>query len=232
MTEWTLTLNEKPIKRFNIKEGWELIIGRGTEADVIVDNTAISRQHSSLGLKNGQYILKDLGSLNGTFVNGNKIEGITPISTQDFVNLGKFRLSIAEDSPQPKASLSYGAHPNTDDRTIIINTKTDPIKPRAQTPSGPSLKLVLIGGSATPEQINLKGKSSIKIGKEASSDMVLKGFTVGKAQLYIVKHTDGYKLIPQKSWAATFVNGTKIKAERLLRKGDIIKIRSTSIRFC
>jgi pSer/pThr/pTyr-binding forkhead associated (FHA) protein len=77
----------------------------------------------------------------------------------------------------------------------------------------------------------LIGKGSIKIGKDQSCDMILSGLLIADSQCYIVKHDDAFKIVPQRSWAKTFLNGTKIKGEQVLRKGDIIKIRSTKIRF-
>ena len=74
MDEWALILNDRIIKRFYIEDGQSLTIGRGNESDVVVDNTAISRQHCTLELKNETYYLTDLYSLNGTKVNGKKIK--------------------------------------------------------------------------------------------------------------------------------------------------------------
>ncbi|MCK5404004.1 MAG: FHA domain-containing protein, partial [Desulfobulbaceae bacterium] len=83
MPQWTITLNDKVLKQFTITDGSSLTIGRSADADVVVDNTAISRKHTSLGLKDGIYYLSDLGSLNGTFVNGQKIEKNVPVSEND-----------------------------------------------------------------------------------------------------------------------------------------------------
>ncbi len=230
MTEWIISLNEKVIKRFTIKEGWKLTIGRGTDADVIVDNTAISRKHTSLELKDGLYILSDLGSLNGTFVNGKRIKNSEYITQDDGINLGKFSLSVGKGSEQEAAS-SYGVHPDTEDKTIIVSAKQLASMAKDADPKKPEHQLILMDGHAAPTKIALKGKSSIKIGKAPSCDMVLSGLFIGNAQFYIVKHEDKYKIIPQRSWAKTSLNGTKIKDEHVLRKGDIITVRSTKIRF-
>lgn len=230
MTDWIISLNDRVIKRFTIKDGWELTIGRGADADVIVDNTAISRKHTSLKFKDGLYTLSDLGSLNGTFVNGKKIEGTEYVTQDDDIKVGKFDLSIAKGAEQEKAS-SYGAHPDTEDKTIIVSSKQLADMAKEPKSKKPEHQLILMEGNATPTKISLKGKSSIKIGKAPSSDMILSGLFIADAQLYIVKHDDKYKIIPQRSWAKTFLNGTKIKDEHLLQKGDVIKIRSTKIRF-
>ena len=232
MTEWVISLGDKIIKRFNIKDGWNLTIGRGTNADVIVDNTAISRQHTSIELKDTRYILSDLGSLNGTFVNGKKIKGAVYITEDDNIKLGKFKLAVSKDDEKPETTkASYGAHPDTDDKTIIIDPKKLSEMAKGTDPQEPEHQLVLAEGHAVPDKISLKGKNTVKIGKGLSCDMLLTGLFVADSQCYIVKNNDEYKIVPQRSWTKTFLNGTKLRDEHLLRKGDIIKIRSTKIRF-
>ncbi len=230
MPRWTLSLNNKPIKRFSIKEGWNLTIGRGSDADVIVDNTAISRKHASLELKKNQYVISDLDSLNGTFVNGKKINGATRISVDDIIKLGKFKLALSEDDEKLEVS-SYGAHPDTEDKTIIVSAQQFLEKPKNPGSIKNGNRLVLMEGHSEPEKLSLTGKSSIKIGKNASCDMILQGFFVADAQFYIVSQDSKYKLIPQRSWSKTFVNGFKVTHERILSNGDIIRVRSTKIRF-
>ncbi len=51
----------------------EYIVGRGKNANIIVPDDAISRQHFRVSVKDNETILEDLGSTNGTFVNGEKI---------------------------------------------------------------------------------------------------------------------------------------------------------------
>lgn len=228
MTEWLLSLNEKIITRFNLRDGAKLVIGRGIDADIIVDNTAISRQHASLELRDGQYILSDLGSMNGTFVNDKKIEASVYVTENDVIKLGKFILSKAKGAEQSGVS-SFAVLPDVDDKTIIVKSKD--IAEKAKGVERPEYQLSLTEGRASPNNISLKGKNSIKIGKSPSCDMVLSGLFIAEAQCYIVRQDENYKIIPQRSWAGTFLNNKKIKDECTLHKGDIIKIRSTKIRF-
>jgi hypothetical protein len=53
----------------------ELIIGRGEECDLIIPDRQVSRQHTRIRLEGDGYILEDLGSKNGTFVNGQPLTG-------------------------------------------------------------------------------------------------------------------------------------------------------------
>ena len=232
MTEWIISLGDKVVKRFTIKDGWNLTIGRGAEADVIVDNTAISRQHTSIELKDESYLLSDLGSLNGTFVNGEKIDGTVIVSNRDRIKLGKFKLAPVKDDETPEhAMASYGVHPDTEDKTVIIKPSKMSTMSKESASDQTDHQLVLAEGHAVPKKVSLNGKASIKIGKGSSCDMILSGLLIADSQCYIVKNRDGYNIVPQRSWAKTILNGTRIKDQHLLRKGDIIKICSTKIRF-
>lgn len=64
-----------------------LYIGRDKSNDIVIDNQSISRQHASVTFINGEYRIQDNKSLNGVFINGNKVDSAI-ITTQDFVSLG------------------------------------------------------------------------------------------------------------------------------------------------
>ncbi len=50
------------------------VIGRGTGADIIVDDPAVSRMHAAIEFSKSKFVLKDLGSSNGTFLGGKSIK--------------------------------------------------------------------------------------------------------------------------------------------------------------
>lgn len=236
MADWTIRLNDTIIKTFSIREGQTITIGRGNECDVSIDNTAISRQHISLSMNNGIYFLSDLGSTNGSFVNGKKIGRDEPVSEEDTIAFGKFTMSPSSKSDAAsKVATSISSDTMTHfDETIFVSTK----KPAAPAPPAGQFKpkqtgprLIVLRGDASQKELSLASTSSLKIGKDPSCDLVISGWFVAKAQAYIIKRDKNHILVPQKSWAGTFVNDTKISDEYTLRPGDIITIRDTAIRF-
>ena len=122
MPEWTLLLNNRIIKRFTIDDGASITIGRSPDASVFIDNAAISRQHATLELKAGQYFINDHNSLNGTMVNGKKIEGEVQISADDTIKLGKFLLAPALRGEE-KESTSFSYPMDTNDGTIFVSNR-------------------------------------------------------------------------------------------------------------
>ena len=52
--------------------GATTVIGRGSDADVVLDDAGVSRNHAQITLEGGGAVVRDLGSTNGTFVNGER----------------------------------------------------------------------------------------------------------------------------------------------------------------
>jgi pSer/pThr/pTyr-binding forkhead associated (FHA) protein len=59
---------------FPIGEGQEIVIGRSSELDMVLVEEMVSRKHARINLSDGVINIEDLGSTNGTFVNGEKVE--------------------------------------------------------------------------------------------------------------------------------------------------------------
>lgn len=64
--------------------GRECVIGRRAEADVFVQDDGVSRRHASVTAGQGQATLRDLGSQNGTYVEGQRVEEATLLDGQRF----------------------------------------------------------------------------------------------------------------------------------------------------
>jgi predicted component of type VI protein secretion system len=70
-------------------EGDQLIIGRDASNGVAINDAEISRKHARLTFQGGKYVLEDLGSTNGTFVNGQRLISATVLKSGDVVSLGE-----------------------------------------------------------------------------------------------------------------------------------------------
>jgi predicted component of type VI protein secretion system len=62
----------KPGKRIPVAQP-ELVIGRGDQCDLVISDRQVSREHSRIRLEGDRLLLEDLGSKNGTFVNGQQL---------------------------------------------------------------------------------------------------------------------------------------------------------------
>lgn len=70
-------------------EGDQLTIGRDSTNGVAINDAEISRRHARLMFQGGKYVLEDLGSTNGTFVNGQRLAGPVVLKPGDVVSLGE-----------------------------------------------------------------------------------------------------------------------------------------------
>ncbi len=66
----------------------ELSIGRLPHNDIIIDDNSVSREHAILIISRDEYSVRDLGSSNGTFVNGMRINGVTRLKKNDILKVG------------------------------------------------------------------------------------------------------------------------------------------------
>jgi hypothetical protein len=68
-------------------------IGRSPDCDIFLDDVTVSRRHAVLLQQNGEFLIEDQGSLNGTFVNKKRIES-GQLEDGDEVQIGKYRLTF------------------------------------------------------------------------------------------------------------------------------------------
>lgn len=77
------------------------IIGRGETAHLRPASDMISREHCAIETSNGQVVISDLGSRNGTFVNGEKLTGAHECKSGDEVRVGRLTFEIVLDPVKP-----------------------------------------------------------------------------------------------------------------------------------
>ncbi len=75
-----------------------MVIGRGRSADVVIAEPTISRAHAAIGYDGERFFMQDLGSTNGTRVNGQR-ETRVRLGDGDELQLGKLRLRVALPDP-------------------------------------------------------------------------------------------------------------------------------------
>jgi pSer/pThr/pTyr-binding forkhead associated (FHA) protein len=86
---------------FALYAGSEVVIGRAVECSLNLQHNAISRRHATIRCGADALVLNDLGSANGTLVNGKKIAGSTKLAAGDVIDLGPYRIAVRPPSAGP-----------------------------------------------------------------------------------------------------------------------------------
>jgi FHA domain/zinc-ribbon domain len=71
------------------------LIGRSPECDIFLDDVTVSRRHAEIERADDTFTIRDLGSLNGTYVNRTRIESAV-LENDDEVQIGKYRLTFLQ----------------------------------------------------------------------------------------------------------------------------------------
>lgn len=93
MAQVVVELGGKEVARVPLK-GPSMVIGRDPSADIHLDNRALSRRHAQIEKRGAAIWIRDLGSQNGTYVNGVKIESQQALDVGDVIEVGRYKLSI------------------------------------------------------------------------------------------------------------------------------------------
>ena len=77
-------------------EGDQIDVGRDSTNEIVINDAEISRRHARLTFQGGKYVLEDLGSTNGTFVNGQRLAGPRVLKPGEVVSFGEQIVMIFE----------------------------------------------------------------------------------------------------------------------------------------
>lgn len=99
----------------------EFLIGRGSDCDLRVNDGDVSRHHCLIRVRGHEAMLSDLGSSNGTFVNGKRMLSQTALSSGDEIQVGKCRFLVdLGDKPGGVYQVSDTTDP------LAVTRKIDP----------------------------------------------------------------------------------------------------------
>jgi len=101
---WVLGIESGPLKGQRFPLGERLKIGRALDNDLVLTGTQVSRQHAVIERAGQGYKIRDLGSGNGTLVNGVLISKPTELKSGDVLQIGQTRITVAGTAGQAGAT--------------------------------------------------------------------------------------------------------------------------------
>ena len=201
-----------------------LTIGRGKESDLQVSDQKASRQHIQLTLENNAVHVTDLGSTNGTLLDGNPIppRRAVPLSPGQKVTIGEHDFVIEMMGAYPQKQPA-GEH------TMVSASH----KPAEDAGKSGALE-TLIGGmddlgiDTELRVMNLKTLEKVTIGRAEDNNIVLRHPMVSRYHAVIEKMGSRYRVRDLKSANGIFINGKRIEREAYLKDGDRIRLGASS----
>ena len=112
-------------------EGDQLNIGRDSSNEICINDAEISRHHGRLTFQGGKYVLEDLGSTNGTFVNGQRLAGPRVLKAGEVVSFGEQIVLVFEvTANDPGATM-------VSPRAAAVPSASRPVAPAESAPPPP-----------------------------------------------------------------------------------------------
>jgi len=91
MPKLTLMLDRRTLQVYNL-DGPVIRVGRAREMDIVIDNVSVSRQQAEIRKVGADWVIRDIGSSNGTFVNGGRVTTDRSLVAGDEIAIGKYSL--------------------------------------------------------------------------------------------------------------------------------------------
>jgi pSer/pThr/pTyr-binding forkhead associated (FHA) protein len=205
-------------------------IGRKPDNGIIIDNQAVSGHHAIIEAQWGQLFVEDLNSLNGTYLNGQRITR-AELFNKDVILIGVHTLEIVFDKdrlPDPKTAAGRG---RSMFETVVITPEEQKKILLAANKAIPDVLggFLVIKGSSAHKDYVFKEKVST-IGKEKGSAIRLRGFFAPKRAALVNRRKEGYFISPTGSKIIK-VNGNAIDHRYDLKDGDIVDIGRLKLQF-
>jgi pSer/pThr/pTyr-binding forkhead associated (FHA) protein len=157
-------------------------VGRHEDCQLRIGSSQVSRKHCQLFEKNGTLVVLDLGSSNGTFVNGKRIDGQEALAPGDVLSLGKVKLRIEKlgtAGPAPAAKKPSDTavaeavllEEGGDDEEFEIDFDDEPEAPAAASPDTPAAAKP--GAEPEPTATLPTSKAAPEMADEAVADFLM-----------------------------------------------------------
>ncbi len=222
-------------------------IGRLPDNDLVIDNPAVSGRHARVYREGNHYVLEDLKSTNGTFVNDKPIARHTLLEG-DTVLVGKHTLVFTQRGGE---QTEEGAKPETFvpeiGGTRVLDTHKqkellaaldkgrpaqvyDAVVPKTAIPTAQGrIGTIKVVAGNTGQSEYLLAAVTTMIGKADTAQIRLKGWFKPKVAAAIARKGEGFTITPMGGKLS--VNGERVNSRRDLVSGDLIEVSGVTLAF-
>ena len=244
MAKLTLKFDERVLNDYGLDQS-EVTIGRLPDNAIIIDNPAVSGHHARIVREGDGYVLEDLRSKNGTYVNQKHVIRHV-LEDRDVVLVGKHKLVFsgatamagASEKPPVIPTLGATAYLDTKAHRALLNRLREARASRVAStatkaneagaiPAG-CAGLRVLAGAATGSEYRLDMETSL-IGKSDVALVRLRGWFKPRTAAAIIREERAYVLYPM--GAQALVNGDRVHGRRELKNGDMIDVSGLVLEF-
>jgi pSer/pThr/pTyr-binding forkhead associated (FHA) protein len=230
MARVILKFRELVLKDYSLEDGGKTI-GRASANDIVLENLLVSGHHARIDEAGHDYVLTDLQSKNGTYVNGTRVTSVK-LKHGDQILVGKHTLVFQVDA----------AHGDTIGEAQVEATMFVPTSPAAPgeqaqpaadavtgpAPAEPLGVLTYLSGGKGDYELS---KKLVKLGKGEDADIQVGGFLTPKVAATISKRPNGYHLTPMGGRVKVKVNGEPVEGGHRLREFDTVEVGAVVLQF-
>jgi len=252
MAQLYLKFEDKVLKKIVLSSG-VVTIGRLPDNLVQVDNPGISGHHARVYWENEHYVVEDLNSTNGTYLNSQPVRK-AELKDGDVIAVGKHNLEFKakgeEQNRGASAVVDRTAHwqkqldekplPKLDPTAFMDTNRAQEMiaaggqSPRAVQAEAPKRERVgvlrVIQGKADAQQYTLTSKINM-IGKSAMASIRLKGWFAPETAAIIDRRENAYFIAPAVKGIVVRVNDELISGTRELQEGDALEVAGLKMTF-
>jgi pSer/pThr/pTyr-binding forkhead associated (FHA) protein len=232
MPKLILQFENRVLKEYST--GVMVTIGRLPDNVVIIDNPAVSSHHACVHRDGEQFIVDDLQSTNGTFVNEKRVTRHT-LRDGDVVLIGKHQIvfdamgtgeMVESVAPEPVISMGDTVYLNTAQHRALLAKLGEPDAKGRQVPKVGILRVM--SGRTDRSEYSLDAHTSI-VGAGEACLVRLKGWFKPKAAVAIARKADGY--VATLLGGTTLINGERLNGRSQLKDGDVLLISGLTLEF-
>jgi pSer/pThr/pTyr-binding forkhead associated (FHA) protein len=201
-------------RREFVLEGDHVLVGRAAACDIVLADETVSRSHARVERRGSGFVIEDLGTPNGTFVNGARVERMT-LSPGDTIAIGKSSMRFEAGRPAPEPDVT--AISTEAELETILSEET--VTVRVHNASHPLFVAHLAGRTW---EVPLT-EDVLAIGRHPTNDVVVKTPGASRQHARVERRGDAVSIRDLESANGTRVNGERVN-ERTLEDGDTIRI--------
>lgn len=190
-----------------------LKIGRSEQNDVVLNDPEVSGQHARIYKEGSAYVLEDMRSSNGTYLNGERINAPVRLVNGVFIKLGgvKMQFTGVEQKRSESPRMTSIGLPAVEEAPAPQSS--DPVWGYLQT-GGRNISLQML---------------TMNLGRDSKAEIPLNDPAISYKHAHLVRQGSETYLLDLGSRNGTLVNGKRISAPHRLVQGDVIKLGDTSL---